>query len=117
MVWKALLSPCAFWMSYLTPASLNAFSRYGRSAPSQRAEVLLSGRITPTKGCLPPPELPDPDPEFELPQAANPPSATAPTVATTRIPLRMHGSFRGTPHEAATVVPDPALIVVSGNVF
>src|SRR6266536_2198263 len=97
MVWKAFLSPCAFWMSYLTPASLNACSRYGRSLPSQRAEVLLSGRMTPTNGCLLLPEVPLEPPE--LPHAASPPSATAPAVATARIPLRMRGSFRGTPHD------------------
>src|SRR5215813_11932237 len=94
IVWKAFLSPCAFWMSYLTPASLNACSRYGRSLPSQRAEVLLSGRMTPTKGCLELPELP-----LELPHAASPLSAIAPAAVTARIPFRMRGSFRGTPHD------------------
>ena len=39
---------CAFWMSYWTPASLNAASSWGRSADSHRGEDLVSGRITPT---------------------------------------------------------------------
>src|SRR5437763_991522 len=89
------LYPCAksvaLLMSYFTPAAWNAFSRYGRSLPSQRADVLLSGRITPTNGALPPapPELPAE--LFDLPHAARPPSTTAPAVATARMPLRMHG--------------------------
>src|SRR5258705_11624008 len=52
MVWNAVLSFCAFWMSYCTPAVLNAASRYLRSAVSQRAEDALSGRITPIFGVL-----------------------------------------------------------------
>src|SRR3954453_22974214 len=52
-IWSAMvanfaLSPLAFWMSYSTPASLKACVRNGRSAPSQRAEEAVSGRMTPT---------------------------------------------------------------------
>src|SRR5215218_2881638 len=52
-IWSAMvanfaLSPLAFWMSYSTPADLKASVRNGRSAPSQRAEEAVSGRITPT---------------------------------------------------------------------
>src|SRR2546430_7153168 len=93
MVWKAFLSPWAFWMSYLTPAALNASSRYLRSAVSQRADVLLSGRMTPMYGALAPPELP-PLGVLDLPHAARLPSVRTPAVATARIPLRMHGSFQ-----------------------
>src|SRR3954451_10238538 len=42
------LSPLAFWISASTPASWKAFCSNGRSAPSQRAEEAVSGRITPT---------------------------------------------------------------------
>src|SRR3954451_4329042 len=52
-IWSAIvpnfaLSPLAFWMSASTPASWKAFVSNGRSAPSQRAEEAVSGRITPT---------------------------------------------------------------------
>ena len=60
-IWAILsASPCAFWMSYLTPASLNAFSSAGRSAVSQRTEDSVSGRITPilASDALSPPPLP-----------------------------------------------------------
>src|SRR3954447_12639717 len=42
------VSPPAFWMSDSMPASSNAFVRLGRSLPSQRGDVVASGRITPT---------------------------------------------------------------------
>src|SRR4051812_25746192 len=90
MVWKALLSPWAFWMSDCTPAALNASVRYLRSAVSQRADDLLSGRITPILGVLPVPE-PDPEPELDeelFPQAARPPAATT-MAARAVMPLRM----------------------------
>src|SRR3954471_70391 len=54
MVWNWFLSPWAFWMSYFRPLALNAASREGRSWLSQRTEDLLSGRITPMNGFLPP---------------------------------------------------------------
>src|SRR4051794_15039950 len=47
MVAIAALSPLAFWMSNSTPASLKAASRFGRSCVSQRADDLVSGRMTP----------------------------------------------------------------------
>src|SRR5258705_12213469 len=75
MVWNAVLSPCAFWMSYWTFAALKASVRYLRSAVSQRADDLLSGRITPILGVLVvvvPPEL------LLVPQAATPPRASRP---------------------------------------
>src|SRR4029450_1624070 len=55
IVWNWVLSPWAFWMSYWTPAALKACSRSGLSAVSQRAEDLVSGRMTPILGVLPPP--------------------------------------------------------------
>src|SRR6476660_6230008 len=49
---------CAFWMSYWTPASLNAASSFGRSWLSHRGDDVVSGRITPTfPEALPPPLL------------------------------------------------------------
>src|SRR3954466_1443618 len=47
MVPNLAVSPPAFWMSDPTPAASNAFLRLGRSLPSQRGEVVESGRITP----------------------------------------------------------------------
>ncbi len=47
------VSPPAFWMSDSMPASSKAFWRLGRSLPSQRGEVVASGRITPTLPLLP----------------------------------------------------------------
>src|SRR6476469_3914961 len=48
MVPNLAVSPPAFWMSEPTPAALNAASRLGRSLFSQRGDVVVSGRITPT---------------------------------------------------------------------
>src|SRR4051795_11585753 len=64
-------SPPAFWMSYFTPAALNADSSFGRSWLSQRGDDVVSGRITPTfpEACPPPLlllallELPEPPPQ------------------------------------------------------
>src|SRR5690242_6383610 len=102
MVAMAALSPLAFWMSNSTPASWKAFSSAGRSWVSQRAEDLVSGRMTPTLPLTAPPPAPaDPDAaelaaalpeataeevpdELELdPQAASSsaPAATIPTIA------------------------------------
>src|SRR4051795_9963350 len=48
----------AFWMSYLTPAALNAASSFGRSWLSHRGEEVVSGRMTPTlPEASPPPPL------------------------------------------------------------
>ena len=89
MVWNAVLSFCAFWMSDSTPAASNAALRYLRSAPSQRAEDLLSGRITPIFGflALEPPASSEEPPLS--PQAAMLPVARRPTAAKVRKPLRM----------------------------
>src|SRR5687767_2501090 len=89
-VWKAFLSPWAFWMSDSTPAALNASERNLRSAVSQRTEDLLSGRITPILGVLPPPLLPEPVslPESS-PHAASDPTANRLAAAMERIPLRI----------------------------
>src|SRR4029078_4985311 len=70
MVWNAVLSPWAFWMSYWTPSALNAASRYLRSAVSQRTDDLLSGRMTPIFGVFA-----DPPPLLLEPQAVRPPMA------------------------------------------
>src|SRR3954453_4233673 len=48
MVPNLAVSPPAFWMSDPTPASSKAFLRLGRSLPSQRGDVVASGRVTPT---------------------------------------------------------------------
>src|SRR3954463_13291810 len=63
------LSPPAFWMSDLRPASVNALVRLGRSLASHRGEVVASGRITPTVLALVPPPPPPVDPP-QPPQAA-----------------------------------------------
>ena len=67
------LSPPAFWMLDLRPASVNALVRLGRSLASQRGEVVASGRITPTVLAVAPPLvlLADELLLFELPQAAS----------------------------------------------
>ena len=67
MVWNWVLSPWAFWMSYSTPAALKAASRSGLSLFSQRAEDLVSGRMTPTLAGLSAP-----------PAAVSPPSSSPP---------------------------------------
>src|SRR3954452_10176019 len=85
-IWPNLaLSPSAFWMSDFTPASENAFSRLGRSWDSQRGDVVVSGRITPTSA-LPLPPLEPPllllPPSLSLPpQAASAPSASTPVAS------------------------------------
>src|SRR5664279_1332208 len=58
MVAMAALSPLAFWMSNSTPAFLKAASRLGRSWVSQRAEDLVSGRMTPILPVVPADPLP-----------------------------------------------------------
>ena len=85
MVPNFALSPPAFWMSDLRPASVNALVRLGRSLASQRGEVVASGRITPTvlAFALPPPD--EPLPPLELPQAA---------IASTRAVADTMGSTR-----------------------
>src|SRR4051794_30823244 len=80
------LSPLAFWMSASTPASWKAFCKSGRSAPSQRAEEAVSGRITPTlalaaAGVAVPDEPDDGEPESSLPHAATA-NASAAVIST-----------------------------------
>src|ERR1700754_5315144 len=41
-------SPCAFWMSASRPCACIAAVSSGLSKPSHRAELAVSGRITPT---------------------------------------------------------------------
>src|SRR5262249_29852676 len=93
IVWNWLVSPCAFWMSNFTPACLNAAVRLGRSWVSYRAEDLVSGRMTPMYGCLPPAVadglLDDDELLFELLQPATPVTTSATAVAAAMIPLRM----------------------------
>src|SRR3954464_13844689 len=48
MVPNLAVSPPAFWMSDPMPAASNAFFRLDGSLPSQRGEVVASGRITPS---------------------------------------------------------------------
>src|SRR5437016_4244429 len=80
MVWNDVLSPCAFWMSYWRPAALNASLRYLRSFVSQRAEDLLSGRMTPIFAVFAAPVvLPELGVELE-PHAARPPDVNSPTA-------------------------------------
>ena len=103
-------SSCAFWMSYLTPASLNAASRAGRSAVSQRTEDSVSGRITPILASaalsLPLPLLPLSS--LLLPQALRPSERpSAPATSTAGIRFTQIASFfvRGhRPHRRVTAV-------------
>src|SRR4051794_13278621 len=78
-------------MSASTPASANAFVSNGRSAPSQRADEAVSGRITPTLAFLAAGvDVPDDEPEFEfefessLPHAATVNAMAAVTAHATR---------------------------------
>jgi hypothetical protein len=83
-------------MSYWTPAALKAASRSGLSAVSQRAEDLVSGRMTPTLGVLPPLAAPlSPPPLSSPPPQAARMSVSAATAATrlTNL-LRMTRPFR-----------------------
>src|SRR3954469_14446409 len=57
-----LVSPCAFWMSVVKPASLKAFSSAGRSPFSHRLDEAASGRMTQARFWASPPE-----PEAEFP--------------------------------------------------
>src|SRR4051794_10769433 len=78
---------CAFWMSNLTPAALNAFSRFGRSWLSQRGEDVVSGRMTPIlPEALPPPLL---LPLLLLLSLLPPQAAMLKTVATARAVVRV----------------------------
>src|SRR4051812_22932357 len=79
------LSPWAFWISTGTPADLNACSSSGRSAVSQRTELLVSGRSTatlPTLALLDA-ALPVDDPVLLL--SSDEPHAAAPNVRALRV--------------------------------
>src|ERR1044072_7251906 len=69
-------SPCVFWMSGARPSAFRAASSIGLAKPSQRAEVAVSGRITPTgmppedwSAELSPPPLPPPESSELAPHA------------------------------------------------
>jgi hypothetical protein len=96
MVWNCVLSPCAFWMSAVTPAASNASLRYLASAVAQRAELLVSGRMTPTLPVEELPLLPVSVPESS-PQAAMLPVASRPTEARANSPLRIRIVLSGNP--------------------
>src|SRR5437016_1355858 len=86
MVFSAAVSPLAFWMVQSRFFLAHSAAMAGWSAFAQRAEVAVSGRITPTFGLAPPPApaLPDEPAEgvLELEQAATPNARkAAPTVA------------------------------------
>src|SRR5262249_54057593 len=84
--------------SYCTPAALNAFSRYLRSAVSQRTDDFESGRITPT-----------------LPEAAPPPPAAvvvAP-LAVVVAPPPAAAAVVGPPRAAVVVAPPLLLLLLS----
>src|SRR5258708_39665443 len=89
IVWNWAGSPWAFWMAVLTPAASNAAFRKGLSAGSQRAEDLVSGRMTPTNGVLALPLAPELAVPSDLPHADRPPATTSPAAAKARIPLRI----------------------------
>src|SRR4051795_4298488 len=94
MVWNWVLSPWAFCTSASTPAALNASSRYLRSAVSQRADDLVSGRMTPIFPALVLPPLvesPPPPPLFEQPASSR--AEAEKTAATTMELLRMSRPF------------------------
>src|ERR1700716_3931395 len=85
-------SPWAFSMSTVKPCAVSAFWSIGLSKPSQRAEVAVSGRMTPTLPLAPPPagadtaELEGPVPpgvELLAPQAVS--TRLKPTMAATRV--------------------------------
>src|SRR6478735_10617728 len=63
-------------MSYFTPAALNAASRAGRSAVSQRTDDFVSGRMTPI--------LPAFDDELPPPPAELPPLSLEPQALSER---------------------------------
>src|SRR5690242_3135128 len=87
MVPNLVLSPPAFWMSDLKPASVNAFCRLGRSLASHRGDVVVSGRITPmVLDLVPPPPPLEPEPPPLLPPQAAMPStrAAAATIGSAR---------------------------------
>src|SRR5215207_8914497 len=111
IVWNWVLSPWAFWMSDSTPAALKAASRSGLSAVSQRAEDLVSGRMTPILGVLPPPPAAAPLSPLSSsppPQAARMRVSAATAAITLRNRLRMTRPFRrGSHHWRVGRCPPP----------
>src|SRR5215207_9047242 len=109
IVWNWVLSPWAFWMSYSTPAALKACSRSGLSLFSQRADDLVSGRMTPTLGVLPPPPAAAPSPPSSSPppHAARMRVSAATAAITLRNLLRMTRPFRcsGSHHQTVGRCP------------
>src|SRR3954469_14582621 len=87
------VSPPAFWMSDWMPASVKALVRLGRSLPSQRGDVVASGRITPTlplaAAVVFPPEGLLLLLSLLLPQAAAAKRTIAPTAARLAILVRL----------------------------
>src|SRR4029078_12986851 len=92
-------------MSAETPAALNAASRLGRSLASQRGEVVVSGRITPTSVPPPPPPLAEVPESSSFPQAATERATSPITDPATRrlntelrpiaaVPSGFHGDAR-----------------------
>src|SRR6476469_606801 len=83
-------SPWAFWMSACSPAACIAGVSSGLSKPSQRAELAVSGRITPTLAPLAAAGVAEPPP-LELGAAAFWPQAASerarPSPAATRAAL------------------------------
>src|SRR3954447_1923317 len=87
-------SPWAFWMSACNPAACIACVSSGLSKPSQRAELAVSGRITPTLAPLAAAGAADPPP-LELgaaafwPQAASVSARPSPAAATAALVERI----------------------------
>ncbi|SRR5579883_664717 len=119
MVFSALVSPLAFWMVQSRFCLLHSAWIAGASALAHRAEVAVSGRMTPTLGFAPAlPEEPE-EGELELEQAATPNAkAAAPTVAV-RTALRIIALWSFLSAGPVAVRPDGAAIrnVVTGNVL
>src|SRR4051795_1936572 len=88
------LSPSAFWISALMPASSNAFLRNGRSTVSQRTDDLESGSRTATlPALLPLSELPEaPESLLLLSSPPQPANTSAPVAAITA--AISHARFR-----------------------
>src|SRR5437763_3830320 len=63
-------SPCAFWTSALKPCAVSAAVSIGLSNASHRAEVAVSGRITPTVPLAPPPDGAEDEEELVPPLGA-----------------------------------------------
>src|ERR1044072_2940436 len=97
------VSPCAFWMMGVRPCFSRAAFSMGSSTPAHRADVAVSGRITPTlappppagAGALDPPEPPEPleSPALLLAQPASASARLEPTATKAATLLRMGCPF------------------------